>query len=101
MSDDFDDEPFKLEPATIWSLDVEVNSGGPVIHKVSAYFVPSSADDSEVKAAINYWFPTEYCHHDHDCCGNFYAREGRMIDRTYGNDGKDVVIVMQTHEMNV
>lgn len=100
--DDFmDDEPFELEPATVWDLSVDVDAGGPVKHVVSAYYVPVKASDAEVKEAILYWLPTEYCQHEHDCCGQWYAREGDLISRTYGTDTQDIIFVLRTHTMNV
>lgn len=33
----------------------------------------------QIKALVAEEFPSTYCQHEHDCCGNFYYSQGRYV----------------------
>jgi hypothetical protein len=102
--DSVDDEliPFEQIDWTGYApMRIELNHGGPLVHRVTAWRVPAEATDAEINAAIDWWMPATWCEHEHDCCGNYYARSAQLLGRTYENSEHEIVFVLQTHTANV
>jgi len=84
------------------SLPLRVEVNGETVHRVTAWKVPSDATEEQVKEAMHYWIEAEYCQHDHDCCGNYYAGTPQLLGgRTYWDNDTEVVFVLQTDTLNV
>jgi hypothetical protein len=100
--DSVDDELIHFEPITdAKPLRVEIDSCGPVVHRVSAWSIPADATDNQVKEAMRYWMPATFCQHEHDCCGHYYAGPPQLLGRTYANGREGIAFVLQTYTMNV
>lgn len=102
--DSVDDEliPFEQIDWTGYApMRIELNHGGPLVHRVTAWRVPAEATDAEINAAIDWWMPATWCEHEHDCCGNYYARSAQLLGRTYEDSQHEIVFVLQTHTANV
>ena len=82
-------------------LRVEVD-GGEAVHRVTVWKVPRDATEEQVKEAMNYWIEAEYCQHEGDCCGYYYAGRPQLLGgRTYWDNDTEVVFVLQTDTLNV
>lgn len=81
---------------------IRVEISMDTIHTVTAWKVPRDATEAQVKEAMNYWIEETFCQHEHDCCGNYYARRPELLGgRTYWDNDTEIVFVLQTHTLNI
>jgi hypothetical protein len=100
--DSIDEELIDFEPITdAQPLQVDVDAGGPASHRITAWRVPREATEAQIKEAMHHWIEPTYCHHEHDCCGHWYAGPPKLLGRTVENNSTAIVFVFQTYTMNV
>lgn len=72
--------------------------GGANDH-VMLWFAPNWWTDDEVHRAVRQIMPTEYCSHEHDCCGRYYSMGGRVaaiwdgVRDDHGDKARAVLVV--------
>lgn len=65
--------------------------------KTTTMELPRSMLDAEVDDLVAGMFPATHCHHEHDCCGNWYARRATW---TRGA-ARNTIVVVQGWALNI
>lgn len=105
------DYPGKAEPTGFDPHQLRRKEGNGISHSYDAcggandhitlWFAPDWWTDDEIEEAVAWKLPPEHCYHDHDCCGHYYSRGGRVMAIWDGvrddHDDKARAVLVLTH----
>lgn len=63
--------------------------------------VPKAATDQEVGEWVRSCYPSTRCHHEHDCCGHYYASTATWSPTQFKDNGTRTILVRQSWSQNV
>ena len=107
-SDTYHPNPHHLVKATSPTFYYSYDALGGHTVTVTGWFAPTywERKDIEEVVAQRFELQAEYCQHEHDCCGRFYADAGKVIEVIEGvrdehGDESQLVLIRQSFVQNV
>lgn len=89
----------QMRKLTSWLMRDEDGDG---VTNWSIHSVPDWWTDDDMDAIVDDRYASERCHHEHDCCGQLYARKGKWAWHPFQIEcGSKAVVISQYFVRNI
>ena len=100
QSDSFSPDPSHLTELARLTENLDDQGQGHFLHRMVCQ-CPTYWSDDEVTAVVRDEYPEERCHHEYDCCGQYYGRTATWVDLKEERDGYRLILVNYSFVQNV